>query len=426
MNHSAGMPPNRQAAVARDEDAPAAGSLPPPQGTSPRGVLADLSLPALLAGFLAVVISYSGPLVILFQAANAAQVSQAMISSWIWAISIGAGVAGLWLSWRLKTPIITAWSAPGSALLVTLFPQMTINEAVGAYLTAAAALLLIGVSGYFDRLIRLIPKGVAAGMMAGILFQFGINAFKSVSTQPALAFGMIAAYLVFKRLAPRYAIIFVMATGALLAWLGGQLNLSGIHLSLAQPQWIAPAWSWGATFSFAVPLVLVSLSGQFLPGMSILKLSGYETSARPVMAVTGLASFAVAFFGGITIVIASITAALCTGKDAHEDPRRRYIAGMANGLFYLIGGTFAGGIVALFASLPKELVAVLAGLALLGAITSNIIGAIDDERHREASIITFLATASGMSWLGLGSAFWGAVIGMGACMVLRRPSSHRN
>jgi len=380
----------------------------------------DWSFTAVLAGFLAVVISYSGPLVIFFQAASAAHASQAMMSSWIWAISLGAGLSGLWLSWRLKTPIITAWSAPGTALLVTLFPAMSINEAVGAYITAAAALLLIGLSGSFDRLLRHIPKGLAAGMMAGILFQFGVNTFKSIATLPVLAVGMVVSYIVCKKFVPRYAVVAVMLTGALIAWGTGTADLGGVQLAAAMPQWIQPAWSWRSTFSFAVPLVLVSLSGQFLPGMAILKLSGYQTSARPIMGATGIASLAVACFGGITIVIASITAALCTGRDAHEDPARRYVAGMANGVFYIIGGTLAATIVALFASLPKELVAVLAGLALLGAITSNLMGAIEDEQHREASVITFLATASGMSFLGLGSAFWGILIGLFAYLVLKR------
>ncbi|WP_228895900.1 benzoate/H(+) symporter BenE family transporter [Pseudoduganella aquatica] len=384
------------------------------------------SLSAVLAGFLAVVISYSGPLVIFFQAASAAHASQAMMSSWIWAISLGAGLSGLWLSWRLKTPIITAWSAPGTALLVTLFPAMSINEAVGAYITAAAAILLIGLSGSFDKLLRHIPKGVAAGMMAGILFQFGVNTFKSIATLPVLAVGMVVSYIVCKKFVPRYAVVVVMLTGAAIAWTTGAADLGGVRIAAAAPQWITPEWSWRSTFSFALPLVLVSLSGQFLPGMAILKLSGYHTSAKPIMGATGIASLAVACFGGITIVIASITAALCTGRDAHEDPARRYVAGMANGVFYIIGGTLAATIVALFASLPKELVAVLAGLALLGAITSNLMGAVEDEQHREASVITFLATASGMSFLGLGSAFWGILIGLFAYFVLKRKPAAMN
>lgn len=380
----------------------------------------DWSVSAITAGFLAVLISYAGPLVIFFQAARAANISTDMMSSWVWAISIGAAVSGIFLSWRLKVPVVTAWSAPGTALLVTLFPAMSINQAVGAYISCAVVIFFIGVSSYFDKLIRDIPKGIAAGMMAGILFQFGVNAFKSASTMPMLAFGMVAAYIVFKKLFPRYVIILVLLTGALLAAALGQFDLHTVELRFATPTWITPEWTWNSTLSFAIPLVLVSLTGQFLPGMAILRISGYNTAAKPIITVTSLASMVVAFFGGITIVIAAITAALCTGKDAHDNPEKRYIAGIANGMFYLIGSVFAGTIVLIFTALPKEFVAVLAGLALIGAITSNIVGAIQEEDHREASMITFLATASGMSFLGLGSAFWGIVIGSFAYLVLNK------
>lgn len=380
----------------------------------------DGSVSAITAGFLAVLISYAGPLVIFFQAARAANISTDMMSSWVWAISIGAAVSGIFLSWRLKVPVVTAWSAPGTALLVTLFPAMTIEQAVGAYLTCAVVIFLIGMSSLFDKVVRHIPKGIAAGMMAGILFQFGVGAFKSASTMPLLAFGMIAAYLVFKRVFPRYVIILVLLAGALLASLSGQFDVHAITLRLATPTWITPQWTWSSTLGFALPLVLVSLTGQFLPGMAILRISGYQTPAKPIIVTASLVSMVMAFFGGITIVIAAITAALCTGKDAHDNPDRRYIAGIANGVFYLIGGTFAGTIVLIFTALPKEFVAVLAGLALLGAITTNILGALHDEEHREASMITFLATASGMSFLGLSSAFWGIVIGGMAYVVLTK------
>src|SRR3954463_1518219 len=380
----------------------------------------DWSISAIAAGFLAVLISYSGPAVIFFQAADAAHVSSDMIASWIWGISIGAGVSGLLLSWALRVPVITAWSAPGTALLITLFPAITLNQAVGAYITAAVIIFLIGVSGSFDRIMRRIPPGIAAGMMAGILFQFGVNAFKSATTMPALTFGMVAAYAVFRRLVPRYCIVLVLVSGITLAMLLGDTNISGLELTLTTPVFITPEWTWGTTLSLALPLVLVSLTGQFLPGMAILHLSGYRTPARPIIAATSLASIGVAFFGGITIVVAAITAALCTGRDAHEDPARRYIAGIANGVFYLVGGTFAGTIVMVFTALPKEFIAVLAGLALIGAIASNITAVVREEDHREASVITFLATASGMSFLGLGSAFWGVVIGGFAYLVLNK------
>lgn len=387
--------------------------------TASRGALSDWSLSAVAAGFLAVLISYAGPLVIFFQAAQAAHVPDAMVASWVWAISIGAAVSGIYASWRWKAPVVTAWSAPGTALLVSLFPGLSLNEAVGAYITAAVVILLIGVSGTFDRLMRLIPKGIAAGMMAGILFQFGTHAFAAASAMPVLAFSMIAIYVVGRRWWPRYCIVVVLLAGIALAMPLGLTHFDGVTLEFTHPVFIAPHWALSSTLSLAIPLAVVSLTGQFLPGMAVLRGSGYDIPAKPIMTATSVASISVAFFGGITIVIAAITAALCTGKDAHDDPSRRYVAGIANGVFYLIGGTFAGAIVMLFAALPKPFVAILAGLALIGAIASNVMGAIEDGEHREASIITFLATASGLTLFGLGSAFWGIVIGSAAALVLR-------
>lgn len=379
----------------------------------------DWSLSALTAGFLAVLISYSGPLIIFYQAAQVAHMPTDMVASWVWGISIGAAISGIVLSWYLKAPIVTAWSAPGTALLVTLFPAISVGEAVGAYLIAALIILAIGLSGYFDKLMRHIPRGIAYGMMAGILFPFGVGAFKSAGSMPVLTFGMIAAYLLLKRLYPRYFLILVLLVGIALASITGA-DLSGVEITLTTPQFISPEWSISATFSLAIPLVLVSMTGQFLPGMAILHSAGYKIPARPIITITSAASLIVAFFGGITIVIAAITAALCTGKEAHENPEKRYVAGIANGLFYLLGGSFAGSIVLLFTALPKAFVAVLAGTALIGAIMANLIGAINETDHREASVITFLATASGMSFLGLGSAFWGVAIGAASYFVLHK------
>ena len=353
----------------------------------------DWSLSASVAGFLAVLISYAGPLIIFFQAAQAAQVSDAMMASWIWGVSIGAAIPGIYLSIKYKTPVITAWSAPGTALLVTLFPQMSINEAVAGYIISAIVIFIVGATGYFDKILKWIPNGIAAGMMAGILFQFGLELFKATDSMPFIVFSMLACYLLAKRFSPRYTMI---------------------------PTFIAPEWSWNSTFNLAIPLILVSLTGQFLPGMAILNLSGYDTPAKPIVSVTSFASLAVACVGGITIVLAAITAALCTGKDAHELKEKRYIAGVANGIFYLFGGLFAGSIVMVFSLLPKELVAALAGLALIGAISANITIAMKNDEQRDAALITFLATASGMSFLGLSSVFWGILIGMIAHYILTK------
>lgn len=376
---------------------------------------------AILAGLLAVAVSYAGPLLIFFQAAHAGNMSPEVTTSWVWAISVGAGVSGIFLSWFLKVPVVTAWSAPGTALLITLFPAITMPEVVGAYITAAVLIFLVGVSGYFDKLVRMIPRGVAAGMMAGILFQFGLNVFKATASMPEIALSRIVVYLLARRFFARYAVLLVLLAGVLLSWSLGQTQFQRVTLELAMPVFTMPQWTWQSTLSFALPLVVVSLTGQFLPGMAILQLSGYHTPARPIIMVTSLTSLAVAAFGGITTVLAAITAALCTGKDAHEDPGKRYIAGIANGAFYLLGALFAGSIVTLFAALPPAFVAALAGLAglaLIGAITSNVVAAMEQPEHRESAIVCFLATASGMTFLGLGSAFWGIVIGSLAHAVL--------
>ncbi|MBP3944605.1 benzoate/H(+) symporter BenE [Psychrobacter sp. K31L] len=380
----------------------------------------DWSISATVAGFLAVLISYAGPLIIFFQAAQAAQVSEAMMASWIWGVSIGAAVSGIYLSIKYKTPIITAWSAPGTALLVTVFPNMSINEAIAAYIVSAIVIFLVGATGSFDKILRWIPNGIAAGMMAGILFQFGLELFVATNTMPFIVFSMLGCYLVAKRFAPRYTMIWVLLCGVILSVLLGKMNPVNIDLAITIPTVIWPEWTWNAVFNLAIPLILVSLTGQFLPGMAILNLSGYDTPAKPIVSITSLASLAVACVGGITIVLAAITAALCTGKDAHELKEKRYIAGVANGIFYLLGGLLAGSIVMVFSLLPKELVAALAGLALIGAISTNITIAMKDDSQRDAALITFLATASGMSFLGLSSVFWGILIGMIAYYVLTK------
>lgn len=372
----------------------------------------DMSASAIAAGFLAVVISYAGPLLIFLQAGSAASIGTEMMSSWVWAISMGSALSSIYLCLATRMPVVTAWSAPGTALLVSLFPAMSINEAVGCYITTAVALFIIGLTGSFDRLVKHIPKGVAAGMMAGILFQFGTNVFKSVASMPVLAVAMIGCYLVFKRLTPRYVIIWVLLFGVLMATQMDLITLSSVPITITEPVLIQPEWTWDSTFGFAIPLILVSLTGQYLPGMALLHMSGFNVSAQKIICVTSLCSLLVAFFGGITTVLAAITASLCTGKDAHAEADKRYVAGVANGVFYFFGALFAGSIVTMFTGLPKELIAVLAGLALMGAIASNLHVALMDDEHREASVMSFLVVSSGISFGGIGSAFWGIVVGM--------------
>lgn len=381
----------------------------------------DASLSALVAGFLAVLISYAGPLVIVFKAAHLANLSTELISSWIWAISIGSGLSGLWLSWRLKTPVITAWSTPGAALLVVMLPGMSLHEAIGAYLVSALVITAIGATGVFDKLIERIPKGIAAAMLVGILLRFGIEVFTSIKASPWLVLVMLATFLGFRRLKPRYAIAAVMVVGIIFSVAAGQTQLNQVSLQIVSPVWVTPDWSWHAILSLGLPLALVTLTGQYVPGMAVLRTSGYPVPAKSIVTVTGGLSLLLAPFGSHGVNLAAITAAICTGREAHEQADRRYISGIACGLIYVLIGTFGGALVLLFSSLPKELIAALAGLALIGAITTGLVGMAQETKHLESSVITFLVTASGMTFLGLGAAFWGLVIGGVAYLVLHKP-----
>ncbi|PYC08798.1 benzoate transporter [Pseudomonas protegens] len=378
----------------------------------------DLSLSAVIAGLIAVIISYAGPLIIVFQAAREAHLPSDQVSSWIWAISIGSGLTGLLLSWRLKVPVITAWSTPGAALLVSMLPTVSLPQAIGAYIVASLIIAVVGLSGAFDKLMSRLPKAIAAAMLAGILFRFGAELFTSVTLQPALVLAMIAAYLLGKRFSPRYAILAVLLVGCAVAAGLGNFNGGSITLALAKPIFTAPEWNWHAIVNIGLPLALVTLTGQYVPGMAVMRSAGYTTPARSIVSWTAITSALLAPFGSHGINLAAITAAICTGREAHEDKDKRYIAGIACGLFYILMGIFGATLASVFAALPKELIAALAGLALFGAISAGLSGAMADEKQREAALITFLVTASGMSFLGLAAAFWGLIFGLVAHFAL--------
>ena len=371
-----------------------------------------------VAGLISVIVNYGGTFILVFQAAKVAGLSPELTASWVWSISIGVGVTGLVLSWRSREPIITAWSTPAAAFLVTALASTPYAEAVGAYLISAAAFVLLGLSGWFERVIRLIPPGVAAGLLAGILLQFGIGAFGGMSVDPLLAGLLIVAYLVFKRCAARYAVVGILVLG--LAWLlaQGRVDLSGLSLTLARPVFTLPVFSLNALLSVALPLFLITLTGQYMPGMLVLRNEGFRTSANPIVTMTGLGSLLMAPFGSHAFNIAAITAAICTGREAHEDPPRRWIAGVAAGVFYILVGVFGVTLAAVFMAFPATFITTLAGLALLGTIGSSLAGAMADARAREASLITFLAAAANIRLLGIGGAFWGLVIGLAAYALL--------
>lgn len=381
-------------------------------------MLKDISLSAIVAGLLAVIIAYCGPMIIVFQVATVAGVSTEMMMSWVWGISFGVGISGIILSSLSKMPIMTGWSVPGTVLLLSLFPTLTVAEMVGAHMMAGIIIVVIGLSGRFDKLMAWIPQGVAGGMLAGLLFQFGAAAFKTIGASPLLLILMLLIYLLGRRYFSRYSIVAVFVTGLAFVIATGQMHTEAFNLQWVMPKLIMPEFSVFSLLSLTLPLVLVSLSGQYLPGMAILMVDGYhQVKSRPIMIVTGGVSALVALTGAASIVLGAISAAIATGPDSHPDPDKRYIAGISNGVFYIIGAFLTSAIVTLFAVFPAELVAILAGLALMSSINANIALAVEDKENREAALLTFVATASGMSWLGLASAFWGIVIGMSAALL---------
>jgi benzoate membrane transport protein len=388
-----------------------------------KALLRDFSLSAAVAGFIATVISYAGPLVIIFQAAETAHLSREMLSSWVWAISIGSALLGIGLSLRYRVPVIIAWSAPGSALLVALLPGISLPEAVGAYLISSLIIFVVGVSGAFDRIIGKLPAAIAAAMLAGILFSFGTGLFVSLQAKPLLVLAMFATYLLCKRVLPRYAVVAVLLVGCGITLASGDLHREALVIGMATPVWISPQFSLAATLNIALPLVMVALTGQFVPGMAVLRASGYHTPASPIIASSALASALLAPFGCHGLNLAAITAAICTGREAHEDPARRYVAGVVGGLCYLLLGIFGATLVSLFSAFPRALIAALAGLALFAAIGGALANAMAAPNDREAALVTFLTTASGMSLFGLSAAFWGLIFGMVAHVLLnaRRP-----
>ena len=385
---------------------------------SPSAVrLRDLAHP-IVAGLVSVIVNYGGTFILVFQAAQVAGLSPELTASWVWSVSIGVGLSGLVLSWRFREPIITAWSTPAAADLVAALATTPYAEAVGAYLVSAAAFVLLGVSGYFEKVIRMIPPGVAAGLLAGILLQFGIGAFAGVSVDPLLAALLIGAYVVLKRLSARYAVVGILLLGLAFLLLQGRVDLSGLELRLAAPVFTLPVFSLNALLSVALPLFLITLTGQYMPGMLVLRNDGFRTSANPIIAVTGLGSLLMAPFGSHAFNLAAITAAICTGKDAHEEPAKRWIAGVAAGVFYILVGVFGVTLAALFMAFPATFITTLAGLALLGTLGGSLASAMADARSREAALITFLAAAADISLFGIGGAFWGLVIGLAAFAVL--------
>ncbi|MBU0900887.1 MULTISPECIES: benzoate/H(+) symporter BenE family transporter [Pseudomonas] len=374
--------------------------------------LADTSTSAVVAGFIAMLTGYTSSLVLMFQAGQAAGLTDGQISSWIWSLSIGMAICCIGLSLRYRAPIMIAWSTPGAALLITSLPGVPYGEAIGAYILASGLIVLIGLTGTFDRIMRRIPGSLAAALLAGVLFKIGLEICVAAEQQPVLVLAMLLAYLLGKRLLPRYAVLAALIVGSVLAGVFGLLNFEQFELQLAVPEWTTPSFSLAAAISIGIPLFIVAMASQNLPGMAVLRANGYDVPASPLLTTTGLTSMLLAPFGSHGIHMAAISAAICAGPEAHEDPKKRYTAAIWCGVFYGIAGIFGATLAALFSALPKALILSIAALALFASIIGGLTQAMSEPKEREAALITFLVTASGMTLFSVGSAFWGIVAGL--------------
>lgn len=378
--------------------------------------LRDLSPSAVVAGFVAVLVGFTSSVAIVFAAAQALGATAAQTTSWIWALGLGMGLTSIGLSLAYRQPVLTAWSTPGAALLAGT-SGVTMPEAVGAFVVCALLITAAGATRVFERVMDRIPVAIASALLAGVLARFALDAVGAVPQAPTLVLGMAAAYLVGRRAWPRYAVPGVLVAGIAIAAAQGRLRFDAVEWAWAAPVWTTPVFSASALVGVALPLFVVTMASQNLPGVAAQRASGYDVPVSPVITTTGLATLVLAPFGGYALNLAAITAAICMGREAHEEPSRRYMAAVAAGVFYVALGLAGGAVVGLLAAFPRELVVAVAGLALLGTIAAGLAAALKDERHRDAAALTFLVTLSGIAPAGVGSAFWGVVAGAVALAV---------
>ncbi len=372
----------------------------------------DASFSAVLAGFIAVLVGASSSIGLVIAAAQAAHLSPAETSSWILSVYLSIAVTGSLLSWRYRAPILTAWSTPGLALIASQAGHLSLPELIGAYLISALIITALGLSGAFERVTSRIPPALAAALLAGVLIPFVLGAFKALPTSPLLVGTMLSAFLLGRAFTPRYAVPLSLAAGVLTALVTGQIGSvqgGGVFGTLVLTP---PAFTLGGLLALALPMTLLTLASQNLPGVAVLRTCGYaRVPTTPLIWVTGLASLLSAPFGAHTTNLAAITAAIGAGEESHPDPARRYVAGLSSAFFYLLLGIFAGWVAGAVGAVPPAFIAALAGLALLGTATSSLAAALHDDRWREAAAVTVFVTASGLSWWGLGSALWGLMLG---------------
>ena len=382
----------------------------------------DLNLSAATAGCVAVLVGFTSSVALVFQAAQAFGATPELISSWMWALGLGMGLCSAIPSLVLRQPVMVAWSTPGAAVLASagLAGGFSLPQAVGAFIASAGLIVLVGATGWFERVMNRIPMAIASALLAGVLARFGLQAFAAAQTALPLVLCMLLAYLLGRRWVPRYAVPLTLVVAVAYVVARGQFNAAAVTLSWARPVFTAPEFTWAAFVSLALPLFVVTMASQNLPGVAAIRAAGYQMPVSRLITLTGVATLLLAPFGAYALNLSAITAAICMGEEAHPDRRKRYTAAVVCGAIYVAIGLVGAAVTGVLLAFPKELVLAIAGLALLGSIGGGLHAALKDDAHREAALITFLVTLSGVVIAGIGSAFWGVVAGALALLVGRR------
>lgn len=369
-------------------------------------------LPPTIAGIVAVVAAYAGALVIVMEAFQAAGASQALVGSWVSMLGWSMALSTLGLSLWYRQPILTSWSTPGAALLATALPGHLLGEAVAIFMFCGLLILICGLTGAFARLMNRLPRSLAAAMLAGVLLDFGLRVFTVGQDNGVILVTMVMVWVIMQRLASRYAVLVMLVAGVVVALATGQMGHAPMDWQVATPTGIMPEFSLGPILGIGIPLFVVTMASQNATGIAMLENNGYKAPTSSILSVTGLLTILLAPFGGYVTCLSSITAGICMTRDAHDEPGKRYYATIAASIVYVIAGLLGGSIITGLEVLPKSLVAILAGMALLPAVVGSLHSAMADDRHRTAATLTFLVTASGVPFFGISSALWGLLVGL--------------
>jgi len=364
-----------------------------------------------LAGLVAVIVGFTSSVALIFQTVISLGGDAKLASSWILTLGLSMGITSMTLSLYYKVPILIAWSTPGAALLIANTQPVTMNEAVAGFIFSAALIFLCGITGWFEKLINKIPFQLASAMLAGILVNFGIDVFNQINDQPLLVVIMFFSYLLAKQIVPKYTMLIVLVISSALVWQLQLVSVTEVPFVLSEFTYMTPTFTFAAITAVGIPLFIITMAAQNLPGIAVLNAHHYQAPVSPILNVTGLVTLISAPFGGFAINLAAISAAICMTEEVDKDPKQRYWAAVSGGAFYILMAVYSGYLIGAFSILPSALIIALAGIALFSTIGNSMQQALSNDNMSEAALITFLVTASNLTLWNINSVLWGLILG---------------